>query len=289
MPFKPFNSNEEFVSFDDVQTSENNVPTAENIDEENTTLDRKEDSMAEEEESVRGWEAVGTDKKSETAEKELPNDFHINQDTAGFHINQDTAGMIDTEEPSNEEDKSSLEVLEEEEVQILEKTNSVAASDSEMIEVKPAGFLADSEAIDCSSNFHNTEELSHPDYYQGSKDELEPIKIIQNLGMNFCIGNAYKYLMRAGKKPGAALLDDYKKVYWYLLAEREDPFEYIREESLTNLAPNILDVAEAFQLSYAIGRVVEYILNYWTSNNLLALNDSIELMGSIIRRVENAE
>jgi hypothetical protein len=37
--------------------------------------------------------------------------------------------------------------------------------------------------------------------------------------MNFCLGNAMKYLWRAGKKPGSSAVVDLEKARWYI--ERE--------------------------------------------------------------------
>ena len=55
-----------------------------------------------------------------------------------------------------------------------------------------------------------------PDYYD-KEDPYEPWKIIRAKKMDFFQGNALKYLMRAGKKPGAERDEDIDKAITYLL------------------------------------------------------------------------
>lgn len=57
--------------------------------------------------------------------------------------------------------------------------------------------------------------VNHPSHYGG--DTLyEAIKVIEAWGLGFNLGNAAKYISRAGKKPGSAELDDLRKARWYL-------------------------------------------------------------------------
>jgi hypothetical protein len=67
------------------------------------------------------------------------------------------------------------------------------------------------------------EMINHPDHYGGKENPYETIKIIENLGLNFHVGNVFKYISRAGKKIDnnetsevEALLKDLKKAEWYL-------------------------------------------------------------------------
>jgi hypothetical protein len=58
--------------------------------------------------------------------------------------------------------------------------------------------------------------VNHPKHYQGNK--LEVIDIIEDFNLDFCLGNAVKYILRAGKKsdaPNRAELD-LKKAAWYV-------------------------------------------------------------------------
>lgn len=49
----------------------------------------------------------------------------------------------------------------------------------------------------------------------------EPITVIEGWGLGFCLGNAVKYVARAGRKDGESALDDLKKARWYLTREIE--------------------------------------------------------------------
>lgn len=59
-----------------------------------------------------------------------------------------------------------------------------------------------------------TEAVNHPAHYGGADNPYEAIKVIEAWGLGFCIGNAVKYISRAGKKVDA--LEDLKKARWYL-------------------------------------------------------------------------
>lgn len=61
-----------------------------------------------------------------------------------------------------------------------------------------------------------TEKIDHPAHYGGADNPFEVIKIIEYYGLGFHIGNALKYMLRAGKKEGETELDDLKKVRWYI-------------------------------------------------------------------------
>ncbi len=54
--------------------------------------------------------------------------------------------------------------------------------------------------------------VNHPKHYTSSKSGVECIAVAEH--MNFCLGNAIKYIWRAGQK--GELLEDLKKARWYL-------------------------------------------------------------------------
>lgn len=58
--------------------------------------------------------------------------------------------------------------------------------------------------------------INRPKHYVDRK--FEPIDVIADNGWaeGFCLGNAYKYMARAGKKPGEPYDKDLKKAKWYL-------------------------------------------------------------------------
>lgn len=57
--------------------------------------------------------------------------------------------------------------------------------------------------------------VNHPSHY-GGDTVYETIKVIEAWGLGFHIGNAVKYLSRAGKKDAAKELEDLKKAVWYI-------------------------------------------------------------------------
>lgn len=61
--------------------------------------------------------------------------------------------------------------------------------------------------------------INHPDHYGGGDNPYEAIKVIDAWGLGFCLGNAIKYIARAGKKADA--LEDLRKAAWYLNHEIE--------------------------------------------------------------------
>lgn len=58
--------------------------------------------------------------------------------------------------------------------------------------------------------------VNHPQHYGGEHDVYEAIKIIEHYKFGFCIGNALKYILRAGKKDESKYIEDLEKAQWYL-------------------------------------------------------------------------
>jgi len=71
------------------------------------------------------------------------------------------------------------------------------------------------------------EEVDHPQHYQ-LPGGVEVIDLIED--MSFCLGNALKYLLRAGKKPGVLMETDLMKAVWYI--EREIVRQHRRQEKV---------------------------------------------------------
>jgi hypothetical protein len=62
------------------------------------------------------------------------------------------------------------------------------------------------------------EQINHPAYY-GGDTTYETIKVIRAWGLGFCLGNAVKYISRAGRKDPKTTIQDLRKAIWYI--ERE--------------------------------------------------------------------
>lgn len=54
-----------------------------------------------------------------------------------------------------------------------------------------------------------------PAHYTEGRDH-EPADVIQDWQLNFFLGNTVKYISRAGRKPGADVIQDLEKARWYL-------------------------------------------------------------------------
>jgi len=59
------------------------------------------------------------------------------------------------------------------------------------------------------------EAVVHPQHYGGGDDPYEHIKVVQAWGLNYELGNATKYICRAGKKHDN-VLEDLRKARFYL-------------------------------------------------------------------------
>ncbi len=62
--------------------------------------------------------------------------------------------------------------------------------------------------------------VNHPKHYGGADNPYEAIKVIEAWDLGFCLGNAVKYIARAGKK--SSRIEDLKKARWYLTREIGD-------------------------------------------------------------------
>ena len=57
--------------------------------------------------------------------------------------------------------------------------------------------------------------VDHPIHYGGEDNPYETIKVIEAWGLGFHLGNAVKYLSRAGKKASNPI-EDLEKAKWYI-------------------------------------------------------------------------
>lgn len=64
-----------------------------------------------------------------------------------------------------------------------------------------------------------SEQVNHPSHYQKNGKECID-EIVELFGIvaacQFCIGNAYKYMYRAGNKDGNSYEQDMEKCKWYI-------------------------------------------------------------------------
>lgn len=56
--------------------------------------------------------------------------------------------------------------------------------------------------------------VNHPSHYTAG--EIEVISAIEDWALGYHLGNAIKYIARAGKKAGSDPVEDIRKARWYL-------------------------------------------------------------------------
>lgn len=61
----------------------------------------------------------------------------------------------------------------------------------------------------------NKESVNHPDHYLKSSGH-EVIDVINAWNLEFALGNAVKYIARAGKKDDKKTSEDLEKAIWYI-------------------------------------------------------------------------
>ncbi len=57
--------------------------------------------------------------------------------------------------------------------------------------------------------------VNSPSHYRG-KAPFEAIDVIESFALSYGLGNAIKYILRAGRKNETTLLEDLRKSRWYL-------------------------------------------------------------------------
>jgi hypothetical protein len=72
---------------------------------------------------------------------------------------------------------------------------------------------------DMDSHRRDTDPVNHPAHYTSHPSGVEAITITQH--HNFCVGNAIKYLWRAGLKDESKTIEDLNKAVFYINQEIE--------------------------------------------------------------------
>jgi hypothetical protein len=88
-----------------------------------------------------------------------------------------------------------------------------------------------------------TDIINKPPHYNTGK--IEVISYIEDKGLGFHLGNAVKYISRAGHKDPSKYIEDLKKAVWYV--EREINRAQVRETELSikreNKDQHLIEVA----------------------------------------------
>lgn len=69
---------------------------------------------------------------------------------------------------------------------------------------------------ECNMKDNGEDMINNPSHYGGGDNVYEAIKVIEAHNLNFNLGNACKYLLRAGKKDKNREKEDLEKAIWYI-------------------------------------------------------------------------
>lgn len=89
---------------------------------------------------------------------------------------------------------------------------------------KPTGKKAVFKPVAVAKSIHKKDDAKQekkndniiPAYYGGEDNAYEAIKVINAWNLGFELGNAVKYICRAGKKPGNEYVNELKKARFYV-------------------------------------------------------------------------
>lgn len=74
--------------------------------------------------------------------------------------------------------------------------------------------IKDSDSEEKDSEKIADDNVNHPSHYASGK--IEVIDFIEDKGLGFHLGNAIKYISRAGKKDPDKTIEDLRKAIWYI-------------------------------------------------------------------------
>lgn len=137
--------------------------------------------------------------------------------------------------------------------------------------------------------------VNHPSHYGGKNNPFETIKVIKAFSLNFNLGNALKYISRAGKKNNSTTIEDLMKALWYVENELADaqreltiktpPMSVSSIESNWNLHPDLISpLRKILYLEHNYQRV----LDETKVDLLFRLKDELSKAIDIISKEKNA-
>lgn len=74
--------------------------------------------------------------------------------------------------------------------------------------------LTEATVLEGSCESYETDPVNGPSHYTDGK--IEVIDYIEDKNLGFCLGNAIKYISRAGKKDPSKEVEDLNKAIWYI-------------------------------------------------------------------------
>lgn len=70
--------------------------------------------------------------------------------------------------------------------------------------------------------------VNHPAHY--TDGQIEVIEYIEDKKLGYCLGNAVKYISRAGKKDPAKEVEDLQKAEWYIRRRIQELMAEVEEQ-----------------------------------------------------------
>lgn len=88
-----------------------------------------------------------------------------------------------------------------------------------------------------------SDSVNHPKHYQkpGRKECIQEMidKYGRSITADFCLGNAYKYIYRAGEKDGSSKKEDIAKANWYITFVEQHLFSAVTSKGAIQLYRDI--------------------------------------------------
>ena len=116
----------------------------------------------------------------------------------------------------------------------------------------------------------NNDIINHPSHYTDGK--FETIEAIESWRLGYHLGNAVKYISRAGKKSKDTELEDLRKARWYI--KRYLDYQHQNSESIGAME-YAADKGLDLDLTFAILYLAAPRQNFYTSQALEALERAI--------------
>ncbi len=132
-------------------------------------------------------------------------------------------------------------------------------------------------------NIHSTIEKIHPNHYK-TQNGKQVIDFIEKYCIDFSLGNAVKYLMRAGKKQNETFYDDINKAIWYINRYKEYCISYTSENGISvDFSKELHDDLAIYDLKYkmiaaAIVRLVYSTQELNNAASLCDINEALKLL-----------
>ena len=131
--------------------------------------------------------------------------------------------------------------------------------------------------------------INHPSYYADGK--IEVIEFIEDKNFGYCLGNAIKYISRAGKKSKETEIQDLQKAVWYInrriqeLSEQQETVNHEVPENCNRKVPSSDDIREILCMVHEIGKSENTHPYYKNSKYLHGWDDAVSACENIIEEV----